>query len=185
MTTTRAFRWARSSQPVGGVNLAQLAAVDRQSHRRQSVARHRHHLRHRAHRRHRRELRRDAARDPGRLEHQPDRHALGRHHGQPGSASSRWRRKCRSSPASSPTPAAATTANVNPFTTVQRQEVGTILKITPQINEGGALVQLKIEHRKLRALRHYGRCEQRSSPTSAPSAPTCSSKTAASSCSAA
>ena len=35
--------------------------------------------------------------------------------------------------------------NVNPFTTVQRQEVGTILKITPQVNEGGALVQLKIE----------------------------------------
>ena len=34
---------------------------------------------------------------------------------------------------------------VNPFTTVQRQEVGTILKITPQINEGGKLVQLKIE----------------------------------------
>ena len=34
---------------------------------------------------------------------------------------------------------------VNPFTTVQRQEVGTILKITPQINQGGALVQLKIE----------------------------------------
>ena len=33
---------------------------------------------------------------------------------------------------------------VNPFTTVQRQEVGTILKITPQINQGGALVQLKI-----------------------------------------
>jgi general secretion pathway protein D len=29
---------------------------------------------------------------------------------------------------------------VNPFTTVQRQEVGTILKITPQVNEGGALV---------------------------------------------
>jgi general secretion pathway protein D len=39
------------------------------------------------------------------------------------------------------------TANgqVNPFTTVQRQEVGTILKITPQINAEGALVQLKIE----------------------------------------
>ncbi len=34
---------------------------------------------------------------------------------------------------------------VNPFTTVQREEVGTILKITPQVNEGGALVQLKIE----------------------------------------
>ena len=33
----------------------------------------------------------------------------------------------------------------NPFTTVQRQEVGTILKITPQVNEGGALVQMKIE----------------------------------------
>jgi len=33
---------------------------------------------------------------------------------------------------------------VNPFTTVQRQEVGTILKITPQVNMGGKLVQLKI-----------------------------------------
>jgi general secretion pathway protein D len=35
--------------------------------------------------------------------------------------------------------------DVNPFTTIQREEVGTILKITPQVNEGGALVQLKIE----------------------------------------
>jgi general secretion pathway protein D len=35
--------------------------------------------------------------------------------------------------------------NVNPFTTIQRQEVGTILKITPQVNAGGPLVQLKIE----------------------------------------
>src|SRR4051812_6172878 len=34
---------------------------------------------------------------------------------------------------------------VNPFTTVQRQEVGTILKITPQVNAGGPLVHLKIE----------------------------------------
>ncbi|HEY6124340.1 MAG TPA: type II secretion system secretin GspD [Steroidobacteraceae bacterium] len=34
---------------------------------------------------------------------------------------------------------------VNPFTTVQREEVGTILKITPQVNGSGALVQLKIE----------------------------------------
>jgi general secretion pathway protein D len=34
---------------------------------------------------------------------------------------------------------------INPFTTVQRQEVGTILKITPQVNEGGGLVQIKIE----------------------------------------
>jgi general secretion pathway protein D len=33
--------------------------------------------------------------------------------------------------------------NVNPFTTIQREEVGTILKITPQIS--GGLVQLKIE----------------------------------------
>jgi general secretion pathway protein D len=32
---------------------------------------------------------------------------------------------------------------INPFTTVQREEVGTILKITPQIS--GGLVQLKIE----------------------------------------
>ncbi len=39
----------------------------------------------------------------------------------------------------------STAGEVNPFTTVQRQEVGTILKITPQVNEGGALVQLKIE----------------------------------------
>lgn len=34
--------------------------------------------------------------------------------------------------------------NVNPFQTIQREEVGQILKITPQINEGDA-VQLKIE----------------------------------------
>ncbi len=33
---------------------------------------------------------------------------------------------------------------LNPFQTIQRQEVGTILKITPQINEGDA-VMLKIE----------------------------------------
>jgi general secretion pathway protein D len=38
-----------------------------------------------------------------------------------------------------------TNNGVNPFTTVQRQEVGTIVKITPQINAGGPLVQLKIE----------------------------------------
>lgn len=38
----------------------------------------------------------------------------------------------------------ANQGNVNPFQTIQRQEVGTILKITPQINEGDA-VQLKIE----------------------------------------
>jgi general secretion pathway protein D len=34
---------------------------------------------------------------------------------------------------------------VNPFTTIQRQEVGTILKVTPQVNGEGSLVQLKIE----------------------------------------
>jgi len=34
---------------------------------------------------------------------------------------------------------------VNPFTTIQREEVGTILKITPQVNGGGPLVQMKIE----------------------------------------
>ena len=33
---------------------------------------------------------------------------------------------------------------MNPFQTVQREEVGTILKITPQINEGDAVL-LKIE----------------------------------------
>src|SRR5690606_31377293 len=39
-----------------------------------------------------------------------------------------------------------TTTNgaVNPFQTIQREEVGTILKLTPQINKGDA-VQLKIE----------------------------------------
>jgi general secretion pathway protein D len=37
-----------------------------------------------------------------------------------------------------------TTGTVNPFQTVQRQEVGTILKITPQINEGNSLI-LKID----------------------------------------
>jgi len=40
--------------------------------------------------------------------------------------------------------ATTTTGNVNPFTTVQRQEVGTILKVTPKINEGSAVV-MKIE----------------------------------------
>lgn len=39
---------------------------------------------------------------------------------------------------------ANTGSNLNPFQTIQRQEVGTILKITPQINEGNA-VMLKIE----------------------------------------
>lgn len=37
-----------------------------------------------------------------------------------------------------------TGGSVNPFTTVQRQEVGTILKVTPQINGGDAMM-LKIE----------------------------------------
>lgn len=37
-----------------------------------------------------------------------------------------------------------TTGIVNPFQTIQRQEVGTILKITPQINESGS-VMMKIE----------------------------------------
>jgi general secretion pathway protein D len=38
----------------------------------------------------------------------------------------------------------STTGIVNPFQTIQREEVGTILKITPQINKGDS-VQLKIE----------------------------------------
>ena len=37
-----------------------------------------------------------------------------------------------------------TDGSVNPFQTIQREEVGTILKVTPQINEGDA-VMLKIE----------------------------------------
>ena len=35
--------------------------------------------------------------------------------------------------------------SVTPFQTIQREEVGTILKLTPQINEGGAAVMLKID----------------------------------------
>ena len=42
------------------------------------------------------------------------------------------------------TSAGQTTGTVNPFQTIQRQEVGTILKITPQINESNA-IRLKIE----------------------------------------
>jgi general secretion pathway protein D len=38
----------------------------------------------------------------------------------------------------------AVAGNVSPFQTIQREEVGTILKITPQINEGDAVI-LKIE----------------------------------------
>lgn len=38
----------------------------------------------------------------------------------------------------------ATGGSVNPFQTIQRQEVGTILRITPQINEGNAIL-LKVE----------------------------------------
>jgi general secretion pathway protein D len=38
----------------------------------------------------------------------------------------------------------AQNGSVNPFQTIQRQEVGTILKVTPKINEGSA-VMLKIE----------------------------------------
>jgi hypothetical protein len=39
--------------------------------------------------------------------------------------------------------AGGVTGGVNPFTTVQREEVGNILKLTPQINEGTAVL-LKI-----------------------------------------
>ncbi|HXI76906.1 MAG TPA: secretin N-terminal domain-containing protein, partial [Steroidobacteraceae bacterium] len=38
----------------------------------------------------------------------------------------------------------STNGNTSPFTTIQREEVGTILKVTPHINEGNS-VQLKIE----------------------------------------
>jgi general secretion pathway protein D len=39
---------------------------------------------------------------------------------------------------------ASTAGTTSPFTTIQREEVGTILKVTPHINEGNS-VQLKIE----------------------------------------
>jgi general secretion pathway protein D len=60
---------------------------------------------------------------------------------------------------------------VNPFQTIQRQEVGTILKITPQINEGDS-VMLKIEQESS-SIAHQQRRRRPRSPTSAPSTPTC------------
>ena len=39
----------------------------------------------------------------------------------------------------------AASTSVNPFQTVQRQDVGLVLKVTPQINEGSA-IRLNIEH---------------------------------------
>jgi general secretion pathway protein D len=39
----------------------------------------------------------------------------------------------------------AASTSVNPFQTVQRQDVGLVLKVTPQINEGSA-IRLTIEH---------------------------------------
>ncbi len=39
----------------------------------------------------------------------------------------------------------ATNGSVNPFQTIQREEVGTILKLTPQISQGGNSVLMKIE----------------------------------------
>ena len=39
----------------------------------------------------------------------------------------------------------SSSSSVTPFQTIQREEVGTILKLTPQINEGGAAVMLKID----------------------------------------
>ncbi len=53
------------------------------------------------------------------------------------------RRKCRSSLASTRPGVSGNSNNVNPFQTVQREEVGNILKITPQINEGSSVL-LKI-----------------------------------------
>ena len=41
------------------------------------------------------------------------------------------------------------TNDINPFTTVQRQEVGTILKITPQINDAGVQLKISIESSEL------------------------------------
>lgn len=46
--------------------------------------------------------------------------------------------------------ATGATGAVNPFQTIQRQEVGTILKVTPQINEGNAVrLKLNIESSSL------------------------------------
>jgi len=49
------------------------------------------------------------------------------------------------SSSSSGSSSTSSNSTVTPFQTIQREEVGTILKITPQINEGGAEVMLKID----------------------------------------
>ncbi len=79
----------------------------------------------------------------------------------------------------------ASNGSVNPFQTVQREEVGTILKVTPQIAAEGNAVVLKICDRELERAAHLRRHRWTSRPPSAPSPPTCSSRTAASWCSAA
>jgi len=47
--------------------------------------------------------------------------------------------------ASTGTTGTSATTGVNPFQTIQRQDVGTKLSITPQINQGGDSIQLKID----------------------------------------
>ena len=73
---------------------------------------------------------------------------------------------------------------VNPFQTIQREEVGTILKITPQINEGDA-VQLKIEQEDSSVAAGRAGRGRPGHQQAHRSPPRCWSRTAASSCSAA
>ncbi len=62
-----------------------------------------------------------------------------------------------------------TGGTVNPFQTVQREEVGTILKVTPQLNGSDTVIlKLELETRVSRRARR----RSTSSPTSARSAPT-------------
>ena len=147
---------------------------------------HRHDVRHRAHRRHRRELRRHAARDPRRLQHQHHRDALDGDDGQPGSGAQGRAGSAVRHRLSTPTPAPrrqrhrqsrSRRSSARKSAPSSRSRRRSRRKATP------CVLKLSIESSSHRA--KPGRCGQTSSPTSAPSPPTCSSRTAASWCSAA
>ena len=139
----RAFPSASFVSPVGGTSIVDLAGAVAESRQRRHHAAAGHDHRHRPHRRHRREFRGHAARHPRRHQHQRHRHALGGDHGQPGSrAEGGAGGAVRHRPVHQH--AAVTGGTVNPFQTIQREEVGTILKVTPQITPEGKAVMLKI-----------------------------------------
>ena len=110
------------------------------------------------------ELRGHAARDPRRHQHQHHRHALGGDHGQPG-GELKVAQEVPFVTGQYTNTSAVTGGAVNPFQTIQREEVGTILKVTPHLNEGDG-VMLKID-RELEHRPEARRARSISSPTSA------------------